>query len=98
MIMETSRFGKIEVDEHLAIRFPSGIFGFPRFTDYVLIQPSEESYFYWLHATEDPSLACEGPAEFGCTAHVLRPRCTKPISISVPRPTSNQPSANSPSW
>ena len=40
----------------------------------------------------------QGPAEFGCTARVLRLRCTKSISISAWRPASNQPSANSPSW
>ena len=57
MIVETSRFGQIEVDDRLAIRFPAGILGFPKLTEYVLIQPEEESYFYWLHATEDPSLA-----------------------------------------
>jgi len=57
MIVETSRFGQIEVDDRMAIRFPKGILGFPKFTQYVLIQPLQDSYFYWLHATEDPSLA-----------------------------------------
>ena len=57
MIVETSRFGPVEIDDRLAITFPNGILGFPSCKDYVLIQPSEESYFYWLHATEDPELA-----------------------------------------
>lgn len=57
MIVDTSRFGQIKVDDRMAIKFPKGILGFPKLTQYVLIQPSKDSYFYWLHATEDPSLA-----------------------------------------
>ncbi len=57
MIVNTSRFGQVEVDPHRVITFPNGILGFPRYKRYVLIQPAEESSFYWLHAVETPDLA-----------------------------------------
>jgi flagellar assembly factor FliW len=57
MIIQTSRFGALEVDEARLIRFPKGILGFPDQTDYALIQTAEESGFYWLQAVDRPELA-----------------------------------------
>jgi len=57
MIIETSRFGSIEVDETRLIRFPKGILGFPDYTDYALIQTAEDSGFYWLQAVNRQDLA-----------------------------------------
>ena len=57
MLIETSRFGSIEVDENRLIQFPKGILGFPDQTQYALIQTSEESGFYWLQAVDRPELA-----------------------------------------
>jgi len=57
MIIETSRFGPLEVDESRLIRFPKGILGFPDEQAYALIQTAEESVFYWLQAVDRPSLA-----------------------------------------
>jgi len=57
MLLNTTRFGQIEIDQQRVIRFPKGLLGFPRYKDYVLIEPSEESYFWWLQAIETPDLA-----------------------------------------
>jgi flagellar assembly factor FliW len=57
MIIETSRFGPLEVDERRLIRFPKGILGFPDQQEYALIQTAENSVFYWLQAVQRPDLA-----------------------------------------
>lgn len=57
MLVNTTRFGKIEVDEQRLISFPKGLLGFTKFTSYVLIEPGKESYFFWLQSVEAPDLA-----------------------------------------
>ncbi len=57
MIIETSRFGQIEIDEQRLIEFKSGILGFPNNTHYALVQAGEGSGFYWLQAVDRPDLA-----------------------------------------
>jgi flagellar assembly factor FliW len=57
MIIDTSRFGPLEVDGGRLIRFAKGILGFPDEHEYALIQTAEESGFYWLQAVHRPDLA-----------------------------------------
>jgi flagellar assembly factor FliW len=57
MQVHTSRFGPMEVDDTRVIQFPRGILGFPRFKNYVLIQPEPDSTFYWLQSVEAADLA-----------------------------------------
>lgn len=57
MIIETSRFGSLEVDESRLIHFPKGVLGFPDQLAYALIQTAEDSSFYWLQAVGRPDLA-----------------------------------------
>lgn len=57
MLLETTRFGTIEVDETRAIHFPKGLLGFSRFKDYVLIEPNDDGYFWWLQSIEEADLA-----------------------------------------
>jgi flagellar assembly factor FliW len=57
MLVQTSRFGAIEADQERLITFARGILGFPKFRQYVLIQPEAESTFYWLQSVEVPDLA-----------------------------------------
>lgn len=57
MVIETSRFGSVEVDETRLIEFSKGILGFPDETRYALIQTGEESSFYWLQSVDRPELA-----------------------------------------
>ncbi|MBU0718317.1 MAG: flagellar assembly protein FliW, partial [Planctomycetes bacterium] len=57
MIIETSRFGHLEVDEKRLITFDEGILGFPDQHRYALIQTGEGSGFYWLQAVDEADLA-----------------------------------------
>lgn len=57
MIIQTSRFGSVEVDEGRLIHFPRGILGFPNDRDYALIQTGYESSFYWLQSVTRAELA-----------------------------------------
>ena len=57
MIIETSRFGQLEVDEERLITFDEGILGFPDQHRYALIQTGEGSGFYWMQAVGTPGLA-----------------------------------------
>ncbi len=57
MLINTSRFGRVEVDEDRFITFPKGILGFPRHKQFVLLQPAADSHFYWLQSADRPDLA-----------------------------------------
>ena len=57
MLLNTSRFGQIEVDETRSISFPKGLLGFPKYKDFVLIQPGDDAHFWWLQSLDAPDLA-----------------------------------------
>src|SRR5665213_3581639 len=57
MQIETSRFGKLSIDEERIITFPNGLLGFPEYRRYALVQSSAGNYFFWLQSLDDPSLA-----------------------------------------
>lgn len=57
MLIQTSRFGSLEIDGERLIRFPKGVLGFPASKEYALIQTGENSAFYWLQAVDRPELA-----------------------------------------
>jgi flagellar assembly factor FliW len=57
MIIETSRFGGIDVDDQRFLNFPKGLLGFPEDREYALIQTGENSAFYWMQAVHRPELA-----------------------------------------
>lgn len=57
MLIKTTRFGDVEVDESRIITFSKGLLGFPKYKHYVLIEPGDESYFWWLQSTDTPDLA-----------------------------------------
>jgi flagellar assembly factor FliW len=57
MIVETSRFGPVEVDDDRVLQFSTGLLGFAEHHEYVLLQPDEDGLFYWLQSVECPDLA-----------------------------------------
>lgn len=57
MMIETTRFGQVEVEEDRLIVFPRGLLGFPFQKHYALIQTGQNSAFYWLQAVDRPELA-----------------------------------------
>jgi flagellar assembly factor FliW len=57
MDIQSTRFGKLEVNEQRIMNFPRGLLGFPGHRRFALIQTGEENYFFWLQSADDPSLA-----------------------------------------
>ena len=57
MIVNTTRFGEVTIDEQRIITFEKGLLGFPSFKKYVLLQPEADSFFYWLQSLDTPELA-----------------------------------------
>jgi len=57
MVISTSRFGGIEVDDQRFLNFPKGLLGFPHDQEFALIQTGENSGFYWMQAVHRPELA-----------------------------------------
>ena len=57
MEIESTRFGKITVDDDRVMTFPHGLLGFPDQGRFALIQTGEENYFFWLQSVDEPTLA-----------------------------------------
>jgi flagellar assembly factor FliW len=57
MLIETTRFGPIEVDDTRILDFEEGILGFPTHHRFALIQTSPDPVFFWLQSVEDPHVA-----------------------------------------
>ncbi len=57
MLVETTRFGAVEVDESRLIQFPDGLVGFSGHTRFALIATGRQSSFYWLQSVDMPALA-----------------------------------------
>jgi flagellar assembly factor FliW len=56
VIVETSRFGQLEIDPEDRLLFPEGIMGLPDLRYFVLLD-HEGGVFQWLQSTEDPDMA-----------------------------------------
>jgi flagellar assembly factor FliW len=56
MLIETSRFGTLDLDEGAFIEFPWGIPGFEQVKRYVLLEHGQGP-FQWLQAVDEPNLA-----------------------------------------
>lgn len=57
MEVRTTRFGMLDISENRTIEFPKGLLGFSQYTKYCLLEPGEDSAFFWLQCLEEPSLA-----------------------------------------
>lgn len=57
MEIQTTRFGRLDVDDERIMTFPKGLLGFPDRTRFALIQTSDENYFFWLQCVDDANLA-----------------------------------------
>lgn len=55
--INSSRFGKIEIDESMVLHMPAGILGFPKSDRYILLDHEPDSPFKWLHSIEEPDVA-----------------------------------------
>jgi flagellar assembly factor FliW len=57
VVIKTTRFGEISVDDECILSFPRGLYGFEQYTEYCLIDADEKSSFKWLQSTQEASLA-----------------------------------------
>ncbi len=57
MIVETGRFGKLEVAEADLVSISGGILGFPEYTKFCLVDPGDDVLIIWLQSLENPELA-----------------------------------------
>lgn len=57
MLIKTTRFGEIEIEQSQIINFPQGIPGFMDKKAFIPIEYKEGSPFQFLQAVEDPDLA-----------------------------------------
>jgi flagellar assembly factor FliW len=57
MEIQTTRFGRMDVDDDRVMTFPRGLLGFPEYNRYALIQTGDENYFFWLQCVDEPNLA-----------------------------------------
>jgi flagellar assembly factor FliW len=57
MLIQTSRFGPIAVDDSKIMTFKDGLLGFSDRQRFALIQTSPDPVFFWMQAVDDPTLA-----------------------------------------
>lgn len=57
MKVTTTRFGEIEVDESLLLKFMLPIIGYNNLKSFVLIDHNEDSCSKWLQSAENPEIA-----------------------------------------
>jgi flagellar assembly factor FliW len=57
MEVKTTRFGVINIPDDRVITFPKGLLGFGTQRNYCLLEPGNDSAFFWLQSIEEPSLA-----------------------------------------
>ena len=56
VIVESSRFGTLEIEESAVIEFPTGLIGLGG-TRWTLVGEITDGPFQWLHSLDDPALA-----------------------------------------
>lgn len=56
VMLQTSRFGEIEISPDTIVEFPSGLIGLGG-SRYTVITRSEDAAFSWLQSMDDPELA-----------------------------------------
>lgn len=57
MILNTTKFGEIDIDEELIFDFVEPVIGYDNLRKYVLVEHSDDSAFRWLQSIEDMDLA-----------------------------------------
>ncbi|HYF15967.1 MAG TPA: flagellar assembly protein FliW [Phycisphaerales bacterium] len=57
MEVRTTRFGVLQIAEDRIIHVPKGLLGFSQHTRYCLLEPGEDSCFFWLQCVDEPNLA-----------------------------------------
>ena len=56
MIVQSTRFGELEVSDEQVLEFPQGVLGFPAEKRFALMEYKPDSPFYFLQSLADPDL------------------------------------------
>ena len=57
MILNTAKFGEIDIEESRIFDFVLPIIGFNDLKKFIILDPNKDTLFKWLQSVEDPSLA-----------------------------------------
>ena len=57
LLIETSRFGRIEIPEERVFIFPKGLIGFEHLKRYTLLDSTKGASVQWLQSLDDPAVA-----------------------------------------
>lgn len=57
MQVMTERFGELQVSEQDIISFPQGLLGFPKLTQFCLVDPGDGVLILWLQSLQDSRIA-----------------------------------------
>lgn len=57
MVIQTSRFGAVEITDNDLIKFPEGLLGFNDLESFVLLDDPNDEIFAWLQSCEEPTIA-----------------------------------------
>ncbi len=57
MLIQTSRFGSIEVEDGKIMHFKDGLLGFPTSQRFALVQTTTDPVFFWMQSVDQPDLA-----------------------------------------
>lgn len=57
MDVRTTRFGVIQIADDRVITFTKGLLGFTAMKRFCLLEPGQDSCFFWLQSLDEPSLA-----------------------------------------
>ena len=68
MVVQTGRFGQVEISSDEIISIPSGILGFPEDQNFCLVDSGDDTLILWLQSLSNPHLAFP----------VLEPKVFKP--------------------
>ena len=68
MVVQTGRFGQIEISSDEIVKIPSGVLGFPDDHDFCLVDAGDDTLILWLQSLSNPRLAFP----------VLEPKIFKP--------------------
>lgn len=52
-----TRFGQVEYDPNNLLHFPSGMIGFPRLHNFIVMPNKKEGPLFWIQSVDDPDIA-----------------------------------------
>lgn len=77
MLVKTSRFGELTVNDNDVIAFPEGLLGFENLKSFFVVDPGDSTLILWLQSTDDGEIAFP----------IIEPKIFKPNYIAKLMPS-----------